>query len=712
MPTYTPPTSGEGPPQFEGAYTAPVPGTGALPFGSVPGTPTPLPAVPPTPGEGPLQFEGAYTAPAPGAGALHFGSVPGTPTPVPIAPRVTGGSSLPWGIAARATARQPIAYSGGQRSRGALRPLWGIRTLNTGSLDTGWQTGPHETGHVDVVPGGIHPLATGHLAASLPHVPRRGGDAALRWTFLTRHGARYAHETLTTDRFRTPVDLAWGVLARSALPIQQIWRGGLRRHQSVPPTIPPAYLLSWGLPGPVEPGGPEPEPPHYTPPLPGDGPLVFRCLLFTGDPGAGPLLFPAPCALRLSLGRTLIVQNIVEVRRASDDLPLPVDSLRVKLDADAWDIPGSITLVGADAETLLDPATAPVGVTATINGDSWGLLVPHTTVAQEYPTVAMTAKVNARALELASPHAPSRSYTEDNDRLAQQLMEQEVTSYGWTVDWDPSVPNWLVTAGAWSYTDLTPLAAVIRVAAAVGAVVHADRETKTLHVRPQFSVSPWDWATATPDILIPGGLPRTIERTLDQRPEYNAVFVSGEAQGVLVKVTRQGTAGDQVAPMVVDPLITHVDAARERGRNILAAAGAVSSRTLILPYVQPPTGPGLLPRGAFVEHQTSPAFRGLVTSNQINVSRQGRRLTVWQSVTLGRPGANLWANWRKLVPAAPLLAGDVIAHNADGTSTIQLGGGGTVRARGTQVTVGSRAFVRGGIVEGEAPDLPYSEVTV
>lgn len=64
------------------------------------------------------------------------------------------------------------------------------------------------------------------------------------------------------------------------------------------------------------------------------------------------------------------------------------------------------------------------------------------------------------------------------------------------------------------------------------------------------------------------------------------------------------------------------------------------------------------------------------------------------------------------LPADPLLVGTVLSHNTDGTSTLQSPEGGTMRARGTGVGVGLKAFVRGGVVEGTAPDLPDYSVDV
>lgn len=71
--------------------------------------------------------------------------------------------------------------------------------------------------------------------------------------------------------------------------------------------------------------------------------------------------------------------------------------------------------------------------------------------------------------------------------------------------------------------------------------------------------------------------------------------------------------------------------------------------------------------------------------------------------------SNVFRQFQRLLPRDPLLAGEVIAHNSDGTSTVQLPGGGEIRARGQSVAVGTNAYVRSGRIEGEAPDLTVFE---
>jgi len=74
---------------------------------------------------------------------------------------------------------------------------------------------------------------------------------------------------------------------------------------------------------------------------------------------------------------------------------------------------------------------------------------------------------------------------------------------------------------------------------------------------------------------------------------------------------------------------------------------------------------------------------------------------------------NLWAKFVRLLPSSPLLVGTVQSHNSDGTSTIVLpDGNSTLRARGQGVAVNSKAFVKDGVVQGEAPNLPVTQIDI
>lgn len=65
--------------------------------------------------------------------------------------------------------------------------------------------------------------------------------------------------------------------------------------------------------------------------------------------------------------------------------------------------------------------------------------------------------------------------------------------------------------------------------------------------------------------------------------------------------------------------------------------------------------------------------------------------------------SGLAAFLRELTAPPPLLIADVLAVNADNTSTVQFPDGSQQRVRGTIVAVGSPAFIRSDTIEGLAP---------
>jgi len=223
----------------------------------------------------------------------------------------------------------------------------------------------------------------------------------------------------------------------------------------------------------------------------------------------------------------------------------------------------------------------------------------------------------SRVAYLAEPYAPKRSFTPSVPFTARQLAENELTRpalvTGFSLDW--RLPDWLVPPGSWSVQSLTPMGVIGRIVEAVGGYVNAHPRFKTLIAQSRYPTLPWEWSTTAPDRTLPLDVVKTLNLRWQEKPAFNAVYVSGERVGVTAQVLRAGTAGDLLAPMVVDALITHADAARERGRAVLADTGKQALVTLELPLL-PAIGlldPGLL---IAVGDGNSP-WRGLVRATRI-----------------------------------------------------------------------------------------------
>lgn len=71
---------------------------------------------------------------------------------------------------------------------------------------------------------------------------------------------------------------------------------------------------------------------------------------------------------------------------------------------------------------------------------------------------------------------------------------------------------------------------------------------------------------------------------------------------------------------------------------------------------------------------------------------------------------NLYEQFRQLIPDPALRAGTVISVGT-GVVTVQLPGGGLIKARGT-AAIGQNVFVRDDVVEGIAPSLPMELIEI
>ena len=410
---------------------------------------------------------------------------------------------------------------------------------------------------------------------------------------------------------------------QSASPAPKGWRG--RFQEAVPP---PPGISVWVVP---EPPAPQP---CYTPNAhllfaalaPADGHLLFVCENHTDPPP------PDGETVVVPVRRVYFVINNVTLHRLPDGLPVPVFNLSLSLDTASWTW-GFEAQLPAKAESLVAPgsATGPVELVVSINGTAFRVLAESISRERIFGDASIRISGRGRNAVLAAPYAPVMTFGNAEARTARQLMDDVLTlngiPLGWTVDW--GLTDWNVPAGVFARQG-TWIEALNAIASAVGGYLIPHPSDQSIRVRHRYPVAPWEWNTVTPDFVLPvDAVARESLRWLE-KPTYNRVFVSGQGVGVLGQVTRAGTAGDVLAPMVVDALITEAAAARQRGIAVLADTGHQIEVSLRLPVL---AETGIIEPGAFVEYQDGSVTRlGLVRSTQIEAGMP----EVWQ--TLGVQG--------------------------------------------------------------------------
>jgi hypothetical protein len=322
---------------------------------------------------------------------------------------------------------------------------------------------------------------------------------------------------------------------------------------------------------------------------------------------------------------------------------VPVFSLSLSLDVASWCWGFDVQLPIA-AESLLMPsgspsnASGPVELLASVNGKEFRLLAEDISRERSFGEARIRVSGRGRHAVLAAPYAPVMSFGNPDARSARQLMDDVLMlngiSLGWTIDWD--LPDWSVSSGVFAHQG-TWMDALNAIASSAGGYLHPHASDKRIRVRHRFPVVPWKWADAAhpvkPDFVLPvDAVSRESTRWLE-KPAYNRVFISGQERGVLGQVTRAGTAGDVLARMVVDSLITDGVAARQRGMAVLSDTGRQMEVNLRLP-VLPETG--IIEPGAFVQYRDGAVDRlGLVRSTQVEAGFP----EVWQTIGVWSPAS-------------------------------------------------------------------------
>ncbi|MGA4009671.1 hypothetical protein ACI2VR_25460 [Ralstonia nicotianae] len=362
--------------------------------------------------------------------------------------------------------------------------------------------------------------------------------------------------------------------------------------------------------------------------------LAWRPALWL-DFGAHPCGQPDAGVFSVPILKVYFVSNAVDVVRLPGREPIPVKSLQIGIDADSWAWGLSASLPYRALELVEPTASGPVEIEITINGVTWVMLVEGFDVRREFGQASLNIRGRSTAAYLAEPYAPKRSFVPAAPFTARQLAEQELTRAGlvtgFTLDW--RLPDWLVPEGSWGYQSLSPMGVIGRIAESVGGYVNAHPRLRTLVAKSRYPVLPWNWAAEVPDRTLPIDVVKTLNLRWQEKPTFNAVYVCGERQGVTGHVVRAGTAGDLVAPTVVDGLITHADAARERGRSILADVGRQAVVTLELPML---SSLGLLDPGLLLAvGEGGKDWRGLVRATSV-AAEWNESLTVRQTIEVQR----------------------------------------------------------------------------
>lgn len=505
----------------------------------------------------------------------------------------------------------------------------------------------------------VSPWARGSRLQCMGHVAHQnacslrldGGVVGWEESMAVKQAAS-AHWQETVGMHVMPWHSMWRRLVPAITNLDGLWQDAVRLTQSFESTFGPGVLMIVTRGMPWQPGAQalpgrsqrlvvEPSRPLcYVPPLGLQAHLSFDTLL-------GPsldLLFgckrtPEPAStVVIPIRKVYMVLNTTVLRRADDNTLIPALSMNMAIDFESWTWGFTASVPASAQELVMAHSGEPVALIATINGTAYRLLAESVSRERSFGKASIRVQGRGHAALLDAPYAAVRSFAASSARTAQQLMVDALSDNGVAIGWelDFGLTDWLVPGGVWSHQG-THISAVNAIAAAAGGYVQPHAFDAALRVLPKYPVAPWHWDEVTPDVEIPSAVATREGIAWTKRPGYHRVFVSGQQQGLLGQVTRSGTAGSLVAPMVTDALMTHADAIRQRGTAVLGDTGSQATVSVRLPVL---TETGVIEPGKWVRYvDGADSFFGIVRSTSIDVANAD----VWQTVGIETRGVALHA---------------------------------------------------------------------
>lgn len=498
---------------------------------------------------------------------------------------IAAGHAAAWQVGQPVRAAVAASWQQGQRIAAAVDTRWQESERLRAAVAAAWQEGIRLRNAVVSDWQESHRMRAAVAAAWQQGIPRRGAVLS-RWEETERLRAGLVAHWLHGAPVRHAVLGRWG----DGLHIHQVlrthWQEGRRPPAGVsvvPPVDPP--------------GEPCYDPATvgrlvFTDLALGDGRLVFVCQ----RPGQG----PPPATVVVPIQRVYMTINNLSLTRA-DGEPIPAQTFGMSLDVDSWTWQWSATLHGSALPLITPgPGGEPVQVIATINGVPYRLLAESYSRERRFGKTSINVKGRGVTALLDAPYSPALNHGNSLARTAHQLMGEVLTlngvPFGWDVDW--RMTDWLVPGGAWTFQG-SFMAALVDIAGAAGGYIQPHNTAQTVVALPRYPAAPWDWSGLTPAFELPSSAVSVEGIEWLRRPVYDRVFVTGVSDGIEGRVKRAGTAGTLVAPGVTHPLITDLEAARQRGIAELGNTGVQAHISLRLPVLETT---GIIKPGALVRY--------------------------------------------------------------------------------------------------------------
>jgi hypothetical protein len=357
--------------------------------------------------------------------------------------------------------------------------------------------------------------------------------------------------------------------------------------------------------------------------------------------GGWPLIFMRdPCeglaqGLTIPTRRVYFVSNTASLVALPSGTPINAYGMDIALESDsvAWTLtaqidPTQLALVAPDSDGVKQ-------VQAQVNDATWVFIIERTERSRAFGQASLRISGLSQTAELSRPYATLAAIAANGSprTMSQASLGVLPLGSGFALDWNAA--DWTLPAGVLSAPPAAPLDHLVRLAKSAAARVVPSRAARALTVRALYPLAPWEWADAMADYTLAEAAILNESISLDPRPFANAVYIMGDSPiaGVSALIRRAGTAGDQLADMIVDTLAVTSTSALALGTAALASAGTKARVSLVLPVYEET---GVIDPGQLVQVGSGgSAWRGLSRGIGLQAA-WAETLTINQTVSLER----------------------------------------------------------------------------
>lgn len=332
----------------------------------------------------------------------------------------------------------------------------------------------------------------------------------------------------------------------------------------------------------------EPQPlPEYV----GSTDLNFICLCHDIDSHNVILNFGADkCLPNLAPVDWWYIVNEIKVTRLDNGQEIQIYNGDYSTDRSSWSWSYNLSIPFYEKSKTEPIDGKPVILKIMINGNEHRMLLENISRSRQFGKETYKLSGRSPTALLDAPYAPTRSFTQENERSSVQLVQAELDRVNSDVvlNWDLiDALGWVLPSESLSYSNLTPVAAIKLIVEAAGGFIYSEPASNTLTIKPRYKKTWWDSiAIDDYDRVIPESIVTDQSTDYQPYPDYNGVFLTNDRTGDTGKVKRIGTAGDVLQESINNPLLTSTTVMHSKGREVLAKAGLVENHSLLMPITQ------------------------------------------------------------------------------------------------------------------------------